>query len=242
MEAADVSAWIRSYLWLILAQAMGEPCEEKAAMLCEVAAEFSEHLGVLEHPFQEPVALLSEALQGTDTAKLAAEWNELFSTTVLVPVTEGSYHLTDRGAIMADIAGFYLAFGMQVDSLEGTPDSLWNELNFLAYLAIREKHALETNLDEELAVTRDATKKFLADHLGRWAATFTARLVQTPGIHPVYVEAARLLIDTLALAAEDVGIESLDHLDYLAEASEDEMVCPAACPDVSESDFIQLQC
>ena len=91
-------------------------------------------------------------------------------------------------------------------------------------------------------MTRDATKKFLADHLGRWVATFTARLVQTPGIHPVYVAAARLFIDTLALAAEDVGVESFDHLDYLAQVSEDEMVCPAACLDIPESDFIQLEC
>jgi TorA maturation chaperone TorD len=54
------------------------------------------------------------------------------------------------------------------------------ELEFLSVLAAREAYACEHQLDSDLvALCRDAQKKFLREHLGRWAPAFARRLART---------------------------------------------------------------
>ncbi len=79
---------------------------------------------------------------------------------------------------LADLAAFYRAFGLEVgpDGKE-RHDHISVELEFMSVLAVKEAFALENQLDEEqLAACRDAEKKFLREHLGRWAPAFCRRL------------------------------------------------------------------
>ena len=79
---------------------------------------------------------------------------------------------------LADLAAFYCAFGLEVaEDADERHDHLCLELEFMTVLAAKEAYALEHQLDaEDLAVCRDAQKKFLREHLGRWTPAFTRRL------------------------------------------------------------------
>ena len=83
---------------------------------------------------------------------------------------------------LADLAAFYRAFGLEVgDDASERHDHLSIELEFMSVLAAKEAFALEHQLDDELALCRDAQRDFLREHLGRWAPAFGRRLRSTIG-------------------------------------------------------------
>ncbi|HSM58113.1 MAG TPA: molecular chaperone TorD family protein [Candidatus Sulfomarinibacteraceae bacterium] len=70
---------------------------------------------------------------------------------------------------MADIAGFYRAFGLNVGGeVRERADHVAVELEFMHVLALKEAYALETGSAEHVDICTDAQGKFLQDHLGRW--------------------------------------------------------------------------
>jgi hypothetical protein len=79
---------------------------------------------------------------------------------------------------LADLAAFYRAFGLEVTTDAGErQDHLCLELEFMCVLAAKEAYALEHQLAaDQLAQCREAQKKFLREHLGRWAPAFARRL------------------------------------------------------------------
>jgi DMSO reductase family type II enzyme chaperone len=81
---------------------------------------------------------------------------------------------------LADLAAFYRAFGLELaEDADERPDHICLELEFMCVLAAKETYALEHQLDpEQLSVCRDAQKKFLREHLGRWTPAFTRRLAR----------------------------------------------------------------
>ena len=81
---------------------------------------------------------------------------------------------------LADLGAFYGAFGMEMtpDAAERI-DHISIELEFMSVLAAKEAHALEHQLDDDnVNVLRDAQKKFLREHLGRWSPAFARRLAR----------------------------------------------------------------
>jgi hypothetical protein len=95
---------------------------------------------------------------------------------------------------LADLAAFYRAFGLEVTEDAGERhDHICLELEFMCVLAAKEAYAHEHQLDaDQLAQCRDAQKKFLREHLGRWTPAFARRLaaatndpaLRAGGIHP----------------------------------------------------------
>jgi TorA maturation chaperone TorD len=84
---------------------------------------------------------------------------------------------------LADLAAFYAAFGLEMapDAAE-RHDHISIELEFMCVLAAKEAYALEHQLDgEQAALCREAQKKFLREHLGRWTPAFTRRLARMAG-------------------------------------------------------------
>jgi DMSO reductase family type II enzyme chaperone len=79
---------------------------------------------------------------------------------------------------LADLAAFYRAFGLERgDDAAERHDHISIELEFLSVLAAKEAYALEGQFDDaEIALCREAQKKFLREHLGRWAPAFGRRL------------------------------------------------------------------
>lgn len=92
------------------------------------------------------------------------------------PPNEAHYsgaHVFQEMQELADIAGFYRAFGVVVSpAAHERPDHIAAELEFMEWLACKEAWARRVGRDEQAQVCRDAQRAFLAEHLGRWAPVF----------------------------------------------------------------------
>lgn len=113
---------------------------------------------------------------------------------------------------LADISGFYRAFGFQVGgSRRERPDHLAMELEFMHLLALKEAHATSLGNREHAAITQEAQRGFLQDHLGRWVMLFSASLASaraefhtSQGIGP-YAWVGRLTLALLQAEANRLG-------------------------------------
>ncbi len=114
---------------------------------------------------------------------------------------------------IADVAGFYNAFGVEVESSGERPDHIAAELEFMNLLAVKECIALQEEGEGEHAdVCRNTSRAFLRDHLARWAPRLGECL--TAGGDPVYRTAGRLLggfvsFDAKRLDAENAPLQRL---------------------------------
>jgi len=94
---------------------------------------------------------------------------------------------------MADVAGFYKAFGVEVDPGGERVDHIATELEFMNLLAVKESIALEKEGEGEHAqICRGASRSFLRDHLGRWVRPFAEKL-EAAAATPIYTEAGAFL-------------------------------------------------
>ena len=101
-----------------------------------------------------------------------------------VPAYETSYEPGTGSAggptfQMADIAGFYRAFGFEVTGER--PDHIVPELEFLALLLVKEGFALIAEDRDGAGVCAEARGKFVAEHLGRWLPLLGQRARETHG-------------------------------------------------------------
>ncbi len=120
-----------------------------------------------------------------------AEYNYLFEGNVTCPINESGYIRRDKGAILADIAGFYSAFGFKLsDDANEKVDHLTAELEFMAMLLVK----LVQAPDEENAArtTHDALGSFSFDHLGEWLPSFCEQITKTSTL-VLYQDLAKLL-------------------------------------------------
>lgn len=135
-----------------------------------------------------------------------------------------------KGHDLADISGFYRAFGLEPTEEAGPrelPDHLACELEFYAVLLARSASLRETADPEGTFVVLDARRKFLECHLGRLAQTVAcdARVLAHPAFGPALAFAAALVAEEcLALGAKPAP------LDFFAGASEPDDVCCATTP------------
>lgn len=122
-------------------------------------------------------------------AKLIAEYEGVFGLVYAqdCPPYETEYHPSSepffRAQEMADVAGFYRAFGLQPGTdVHDRPDHVTYELEFMAFLCMKQRLALENAdaaeaLEASLAETcADAQYKFFRDHLSWWLPAFAMGL------------------------------------------------------------------
>lgn len=130
------------------------------------------------------------------------EFNRLFEShgQMLAPPYETEYikdwpqHALIQSTILADIQGFYRAFGLEIGShCAERCDHVRLELEFLHFLALKEAIAIDRGEKEHFDVVRNAQKKFLEDHAIRWPLRFADRLREQKAL-PFY----QLITDLLA--------------------------------------------
>jgi DMSO reductase family type II enzyme chaperone len=98
-----------------------------------------------------------------------------------------------RNFELADIAGFYRAFGVEVTPGSERPDHIAAELEFMHLLAVKELVAGREGVSEErVQICRDAQRAFLRDHLARWSDKLDRRLEEVAD-GPFYIAAGKLL-------------------------------------------------
>lgn len=117
---------------------------------------------------------------------------------------------------LADISGFYLAFGLQTNN--DRQDHLVSEMEFMSFLCLKESIAQGNQKDEEAGICRDAQTKFLEDHLGRWIGVYQ-RLLSDKARLQIYPQLVGLVHKIVVLDASYLGI----NLDEITEVPEDEV-------------------
>ena len=128
----------------------------------------------------EALATLEIVQPTTELAPLQREYTRLFSNTALTdfPPYGADYlgsHIFMKAQSMADVAGFYCAFGVAIDAGTERPDHISAELEFMGYLCCKEAYAADLGMVEALDIIVSAQKRFFAEHLGRWAPHFLQR-------------------------------------------------------------------
>lgn len=178
-------------------------------------------------------ASLSQAWQQVDDAAAQALYSRLFLGTSACPLVEtawtGARRMAGPASELADIQGFFKAFGFTPGDVERTSaDHVATELEFVAALCIKEAWADVNGWTEEVVVTREAVRDFLEAHLGRWAGTLAARVELAPDAG-VYAVAASVLRQAVAQActAFDACPDPIDEV-LSPVTDEDAVVCPMA--------------
>ena len=121
---------------------------------------------------------------------------------------------------LADLAAFYRAFGLEIAPDAGERhDHLGLELEFLCVLAAKDAYALEFQLDAaDHALCREAQRKFLREHLGRWTPAFARRLAAAtpePALRSL-AEFTRAFVESechgfgVAPGSEDLALRPVD--------------------------------
>jgi TorA maturation chaperone TorD len=114
----------------------------------------------------------------------------------------GTEHLAknefQRSNELADIMGFYRAFGVEPD--RDRPDSLSGELEFMHYLIFKRLHALKNgdteDAREKARICQDAERKFFRRHVHP-AATKIAEAILAKSENGFYRETAQELLEFL---------------------------------------------
>ncbi|MEY6433734.1 molecular chaperone TorD family protein [Thioalkalicoccus limnaeus] len=182
-----------------------------------------------------PVALtgLLAAWMACDEERLRAEHGRLFLGQTLCPLHAAAYgsarNLAGPAADLADISGFYQAFGMdlRIDMPE-RPDLLIVQLEFYASLLIREAYARVQGWQDALEIATDAARAFLQDHLGRWRGVLGEGLTRCEARAPL-PELAAWLDLLLEAECEDRAVAPEPFGGPAREAvSADAFTCPHA--------------
>jgi TorA maturation chaperone TorD len=207
-----------------------------------VLAELSE--GRWRDPEKDPerlrsaLAAFSAARAQADPAFLQEEYSVLFDRQVRCSPYESSYgdgrRLAGKPAELADIAGFYTAFGLEPSSSHPEmPDHIALELTFMSALCLKEAYALFHGLVEGLEVTRDARRGFLSAHLGRWVGAF-AEGVEAAAQGAFFKAAAALLREFVAEECRTLGVVPSPLDSVVAAGEPDGIACPftSACEEL----------
>jgi putative dimethyl sulfoxide reductase chaperone len=194
----------RAALFRLLALMMAEPAMAGPARVCEAVARLPHREPVPQSLGRDVWRPAVEAWREAEAepAALEAEYDRLFRRNMACPPHETAYgdgrRMGGRPAELADIRGFYEAFGMVPSSASpDLPDHLAAELEFCAILLLKSAHARCADDAERLEVTSTAAASFLRDHLGRWPRAFR-QAVEAEGAWSPYRETARLIESAIA--------------------------------------------
>jgi DMSO reductase family type II enzyme chaperone len=138
---------------------------------------------------------------------------------------------------LGDIQGFYKAFGVDTSDVEKERcDHVSVELEFMHFLLYKEAYALENHGNEKALICLDAQKKFLKEHLGKWAPLFSVLFGRKAG-EGFYCALSALTKEFLRLEMKSMDVqteiykESDLNQEAVAGASEECLSC------VSSEDF-----
>jgi len=102
---------------------------------------------------------------------------------------------------MADIAGFYSAFGFH---FEERPDHIGAELEFMHLLTLKEAKALLNGEEKRVELCMDGERKFLVAHPGRWVEAMAENIKEREGLP--YFCFASALAGWLRAEAQYLGV------------------------------------
>ena len=199
LQSSIDSALARSFVYRFLAQVYQHPTTEAWTRASEADCRnmLARAVGALAAPASSLAAsgaafcarLQPEEFEGFQGAYLAAFGHAARGRCPLNEIEYGDIKADPlfQPHRLADLVAFYRAFGLELaEDADERHDHICLELEFMCVLAAKEAYALEHQFDSEsLSMCREAQKKFLREHLGRWTPAFTRRLARMAGDTPL---------------------------------------------------------
>lgn len=195
----------RSMVYALFAHVFAYPDEERTEELRQAAAD------VLQTAAAIPLMRLATLAGESTRESLEPVYVSVItlSSSPDCPAFETAYFGNDaiqQTQRMADISGFYRAFG--VDATEGgfRPDELPVELEFMGYLCNKEAYAIEHMGAPRAGQARKAQRTFLNEHLGRWGGVFGRKVAKTAPYGHFYSVAGETLALWLEAECDRLGV------------------------------------
>ncbi len=145
----------------------------------------------------------------------------------------GLPHEYQQSQEMADLAGFYKAFGFSTGGdVRERPDHIAVELEFMCVLTLKEAYALEQGSEENAAVCSEAQSKFIAEHPGKWFSLFAQSLKLNVEPDGPYLPLAQFATQYLQFEANRLGVKwtPRDRTKVKHTPFDPDMSCAACCP------------
>lgn len=184
--SADLS-YCRATLYSALALGFRAPSQETMTrLLSQEGAEILAHAAATIDERNTLTTKASKLATAKETSlpALATSYQRLFGHTARGIVSPYETEYGDEALFqqlqeMGDLAGFYRAFGLTLNTAEHERlDHVSCECEFLCFLALKEAYALEHDDTVMLEETRKASRLFLRDHLGRFSPAFVRKLAR----------------------------------------------------------------
>jgi TorA maturation chaperone TorD len=189
-------ALARAYAFRALAESFAYPAAGHARRVAAMFARLARP-GAAEPQLHRAIVRAERAWAGVADESLQAEYARLFLGNAPCPLRETAYgdarRIAGRAAELADIAGFYTAFGFALSDAEpDLPDHLCAELEFCSLLLLKQAYGARRGWSAGGGIVAHALRKFLQEHLGRWVRAFCVEL-RRAGARAPYRELAALL-------------------------------------------------
>lgn len=154
---------------------------------------------LVDHAAAAPMFAFLDAEGGYDA--LRSRYVDLFDRgkgrTSLYETEYGRMRGMSKGNDLADIAGFYHAFGLDLDTdaAHEMLDHVAVELEFYAMLLAKQRFLTEQRNDEGCEIVEDARRKFLAEHLGSFVHAIADRpdVREDPAYGPIFAWCSLLI-------------------------------------------------
>ena len=149
--------------------------------------------------------------------ELQEEYIRLFSAGSPCPAYQTEYaspHIFSKTQTLADISGFYQAFGLEVGSKQRERvDFIGTELEFMSYLCFKAAYALTNGSKDNFEIVLDAQKKFFRQHLAPWGSLYSRQMAEQASLL-LYNALGNLLSSYLQFEAEflEIRLEELSNL------------------------------
>ena len=177
-------------------------------------------------------AAVAEAARDSAPGALEADRQRLFGHTARgeAPPYETEYGALDsfrQSQELADLGGFYSAFGLTVDrAFHERADHVALELEFLLFLAGKEAYERSAAHDDVVEQVLGAQKLFVRDHIGRFGRAF-ARSLSENALHPFHKALGELCSVFLDGESKRLGLPAGP--EWIALRPENDYDVPMAC-------------
>ena len=122
-------------------------------------------------------AFASAGREGVDRERVRVLGHSVRGPCPAYEIEYGPEHFLGKSHRLGDVAAFYRAFVVDVSRVARERcDHVAVEAEFVAFVALKRALAGERGEAERAAVCRDAERRFLEDHLGRFLPSFARRV------------------------------------------------------------------